>query len=124
MQRAMTLSLLTPAIILSGSEQDGTPINTQLSVHDASFVNGVFAKTRAGGSPAKTMKDFHDYMVLGNTLAEFPTGLIISSIWAVLYLMVMGYGTVSRYQARESYRRRVKHRFSGDGITKRTLRWA
>ena len=124
MHRTMALSLLTPAITLSGTEQDGTLINTRLSTQDASFVNGVFASAGAEGSPLTTATDLNEIVLLGTKLAGFPVGVIISSIWAVLYLMVMGYGTISRYQARETYRRRVKHRFSGDTITKRTMRWA
>lgn len=118
------LSLLTPAITLSGTEQDGTSLNTRLSSQDASFVNGVFASTRSGGSQSATGTDVNESMLPGIKLVGFPIDLVISSIWAVLYLMTMGYGTISRYQARESYRRRVKKRFSGDTITKRRMRWA
>lgn len=108
--------LLTPMITLSGVEQDGTPINTRFSTQDASFVNGVFASTKT--------TNVNEFVLPGTQLVGFPLGLIISSVWAVLYLMTMGYGTMSRYQARESYRRRVKTRFSGDTITKRKMRWA
>lgn len=117
-------TLLTPAIILSGTEQDGTPINTRLSTHDASFVNGVFASTKAEGSESTMSTDVDEFILPGTKLVGFPIGLIISSVWAGLYLMTMGYGTMSRYQAREAYRRRVKKRLSGDTITKRRMRWA
>ena len=119
MRRTIALSLLTPVIILSGTERDGTSVNTGLSTQDASFVNGVFASTRS-----VTTTSIDEFMLPGTELVGLPVGLIISSIWAVLYLVTMGYGTISRYQARESYRRRVKTRFSGDTITKRTMRWA
>lgn len=120
----MAQSLLTPAITLSGRQQDGTSINTHLSTQDASFVNGVFAGERSEGSQSATATDVTEFILPGAKLVGFPIGLIISSIWAVLYLMTMGYGTISRYQARESYRRRVRKRFSGDTITKRKMRWA
>lgn len=68
--------------------------------------------------------EVNDSILPGTKLVDFPIGLVISSIWAVLYMMTVGYGTMSRYQARESYRRRVKKKFSGDAITKRTMRWA
>ena len=123
MQRTTALSVLTPAIILSGNEQDGTPINTQLSIQDASFVNGVFASTRSEGSRSTTPTKVNEFILPGTKLVGFPVGLIISSIWAVLYLMAMVHGTMSRYEARESYRRRVKSRFTGDRVTKRTMRW-
>ena len=116
--------LLTPMITLSGIEQDGTPLNTRFSTQDASFVNGVFANTKAKGPDSTTMTDVNDLVLPGTQLVGFPIGLIVSSVWAVLYLMARGYGTMSRYQARESYRRRVKTRFSGDTITKRKMRWA
>ena len=124
MQRTTAISLLTAAITLSGTEQDGTSINAQLSTQDASFVNGVYASNEAEGSRSTTATDGSEFILPGTKPAMFPTGLIISSLWALLYLAVMGYGTIKRYQARESYRRRVKHRFSGDAITKRTMRWA
>lgn len=116
--------LLTPMITLSGIEQDGTPLNTRFSTQDASFVNGVFASTNAKGPDSPTITGVNDFVLPGTQLVGFPIGLIVSSIWALLYLMTMGYGTMSRYQARESYRRRVKTRFSGDSITKRKMRWA
>lgn len=124
MQRTTALSLLTPAITLSGTEQDGTPVNTRLSTQDASFVNGVFGSARFAGLQSTTATNVNGFILPGTKLVGFPVGLIISSIWAVLYLMAMGYGTISRYEARESYRRRIKSRFSGDNITKRTMRWA
>lgn len=132
-QRATALSLLTPSIILSGIEQDGTPINTGLSIQDASFVNGIFASANPTNSQSKAATDVNESILPGVQALGFPIGLIISSVWAVLYLMTMGYGTIIRYQARESYRRRVKNRFSGeasskkfsgDTITKRRMRWA
>lgn len=118
------LLILSPSITLSGSQQDGTSINTQLSTQDASFVYGVFADKTSEGSTSKTAAEANAFVLPGTKLVNFPTGLIFSSIWAVLYLITMGYGTMSRYRARESYRRRVKHRFSGDAITKRRMRWA
>ena len=124
MQRTTAIPLLTPAIMLSGTEQDGISINTQLSTQDASFVNGVYASVGAEGSRSTTATDGSNFILPGTKPAMFPTGFVLTSLWALLYLMVMGYGTISRYQAREAYRRRVKHRFSGDGITKRTMRWA
>lgn len=111
-------------ITLSGIEQDGTPLNTRFSTQDASFVNGVFVNANAKGLDSTTMTDVDEFVLPGTQLVGFPIGLILSSVWAVLYLMAMGYGTMSRYQARESYRRRVKTRFSGDTITKRKMRWA
>ncbi|KAL9135458.1 MAG: hypothetical protein Q9175_003345 [Cornicularia normoerica] len=127
------LSLLTPAITLSGTGQDGTSINTRLSTQDASFVNGVFSRAGLQGSQSTSGTDVNKFVMRGTKLVGFPIGLVISSIWAALYLMAMGHGTISRYQARESYRRRVKDRFggdtitkrfSGDTITKRKMRWA
>ena len=124
MQRTKALSLLTPAIILSGAQQDGTSIDTRLSTQDASFVNGVFANPRSEGLPPTTATDIEEIILPGTKLVGFPVGLVISSIWALLYLITMVYGTISKYQARESYRKRVKNRFSGDNVTRRTMRWA
>ncbi len=58
-------------------------------------------------------KDAGDSGLPGNTLTDFPIGLIITSVWTMLLLMAMGYGTMSKIQARDEYRRRVRSRMSG-----------
>lgn len=58
-------------------------------------------------------EDAEDSALPGNSFTVFPIGLIITSVWALLLLMVMGYGAISRRRARDEYRRRVRSRISG-----------
>lgn len=57
--------------------------------------------------------DAQDSALPGSIFTVFPIGLIITSVWTLLLLMVMGYGAVSKKQARDTYRRRVRSRMSG-----------
>ena len=119
-------SLLVPTISLSGTNQDGSPLKTQISIEDASFVNGIFAnqspRNEASKSPKSASISNGEIPDLpNNRLAAFPTDLIIVSAWTVIYITITGYGTISRIRARETHRRRIKSRLSG-GIN--TARWA
>ena len=111
-------SVLTPNVTFSGSAQDGTPISTQLSMSDASFVTGVFAtngSTSDNSSKSSSAAVNHHGLILipTNTLAAFPTGLVITSVWALLLLMIMGYSTMNKVQARSHYRKKMKSKTSG-----------
>lgn len=46
------------------------------------------------------------FVMPGKTLAVFPLGLILTCIWAGIFLVVVGWGTVSRWRFRGHYRRR------------------
>lgn len=111
---------LVPNLTVSGDAQDGTTLTTQLSTDDASFVNGLFtnysAMNQTSSFSASFVADEESSVRMGNTLAIFPVGLILTSIWTLLLLMIMGYGTMSKIRARDSYRRRVKSRMSGGGM--------
>lgn len=38
----------------------------------------------------------------------YPVGLIITMIWTGIFVLVVGGGTIGRYQFRQAYRRRVQ----------------
>lgn len=115
-------SRLRPNIGLSAkSPQTGQKLTTLLSSPDANFVNGVFAGTQtekiaaAANSPlvatttvapAAILVNPKTFTVPGVTLGIFPTGLIITSIWAGFFILAVGLGTLGRIQFREQYRRR------------------
>ncbi len=89
-------------------------LSIQLSAYDASFVYGLFTQYSTMNMTSRVLKnDAQDSALLGTTLAIFPIGLIITIVWTLLLLMVMGYGAVSKKQARDAYRRRVRSRMSG-----------
>ena len=110
-------TLLVPNIALTGTAQNNTPIATQLSSNDASFVSGTFAdQTRAATAPAASTSVVASgatpFVLPGTTLGIFPIGLIITSIWTLLLVGTVGYGTFGRIRFRESYRRRIKARLN------------
>ncbi|OJD18422.1 hypothetical protein AJ78_01541 [Emergomyces pasteurianus Ep9510] len=47
------------------------------------------------------------FVLPGTNLGIFPTGLIITSIWAGAFLGAVGYGTLTRMKFRDHYRRRL-----------------
>jgi hypothetical protein len=47
------------------------------------------------------------FVLPGTKIAIFPIGSIITGTWAVLFIGVIGWGTVGRMGFRENYRRRL-----------------
>ena len=47
-------------------------------------------------------------MLPGTRLGVFPVGLVVVGGWTVLFLAVVGWGTVGRVAVRGQYRRRVR----------------
>jgi hypothetical protein len=92
-------------------------VSTALNSDGASFVNGVFAKdggppttidaaTAASASAAAASAT--PFVLPGTSLAFFPIGLVITSVWTAVFFLAVGLGTVGRMQFREQYRRRMK----------------
>jgi hypothetical protein len=88
-----------------------------LSSGDASFVNGVFAKSANGPSnvdpnaaaaASAAVQSAEPFVVPGQSLAFFPVGLVVTSIWTAGFFIAVGGGTYGRIQFREQYRRRVR----------------
>jgi hypothetical protein len=62
--------------------------------------------TQATAAPAAA--EDPPFVIPGTKLAFFPTGLVVTCIWAAGFLGAVGFGTIGRIQFREQYRRRVK----------------
>ncbi|KAL8935744.1 MAG: hypothetical protein Q9216_005280 [Gyalolechia sp. 2 TL-2023] len=117
--RTKAQDFLIPRIALSASDQKGEVITTILSSDEASYVNGVFAdsvktSTSAGIPASSVAANAGTFVLPGRTLGIFPTGLIITSAWTLLFIITVGYGTVERIRFREAYRRRVKYRVAAN----------
>ena len=101
-------------ITLSGTIANGSIVTTMLSSADASFVSGLFQDSMTGNTTAAAAASEvaaaakAKFVLPGTKLGIFPIGLIITSVWAFLFICVVGYGTFGRIQFREAYRRRVK----------------
>ncbi|KAL8996216.1 MAG: hypothetical protein Q9169_004238 [Polycauliona sp. 2 TL-2023] len=103
------------SIALSGTDRSGKVITTELSPNEASYVNGIFASqtttsTPAGASASSAAAEAATFVLPGQSLGIFPTGLIITSSWTLLFVLTVGYGTIERIRFREAYRRRLKYR--------------
>ncbi|KAF9730923.1 hypothetical protein PMIN06_005804 [Paraphaeosphaeria minitans] len=119
MTQATLQPLLIPQIELSAKNpSSGQDVKATLSSTEASFVNGVFAKQATTGTDAAALasasaavQSVAPFVVPGQTLDPRVTkaGLIITLVWAVSFMSVVGLGTYGRIQFREQYRRRVKN---------------
>jgi hypothetical protein len=111
--------LLVPQIDLAARNPiSGQEVEATLSSGDASFVNGVFARSasdptnadpQAAASASAAVQSAAPFVVPGMRLGEVPLiGLAVTSIWLGLFIMTVGAGTYGRIQFREQYRRRVR----------------
>ncbi|MCJ1339793.1 hypothetical protein MMC09_005085 [Bachmanniomyces sp. S44760] len=91
---------LMPIIILSAKSQNGSVTNTTISSTEASFVTGVFSSSSSVSQAG--------FILPGTKLGIFPTGLIITGTWTVLFVLTIGWGTMHRIKFREAYRRRMR----------------
>jgi hypothetical protein len=113
--------LLIPQIAISAiNPTSNKEVNTSLSSTEASFVAGVFSRAVGNlsdpkellGQPAEQLAAAAQgkptpFVVPGLSLGLFPTGLIVTSIWMVLFATAVGLGTIGRIQFREQYRRAI-----------------
>lgn len=105
-----------PDVTLSATAQDGTALDTVLSNTEASFVTGVFSNmktmqnTTATPVPAitTTTPAATAFVLPGVTLGFFPVGLVVTGAWALLFIVIVGVGTIGRINIRTSYRKRSK----------------
>ncbi|KAJ4364706.1 hypothetical protein N0V83_009303 [Neocucurbitaria cava] len=110
--------LLIPEIDLSARNPvSNEDVTTTLSSQEASFVNGVFAKTasaptnadpQAAASASAAVISAAPFVVPGTSLAFFPVGLVVTSFWTLMFFLAVGFGTFGRIQYRDQYRRRVR----------------
>ncbi|KAL1983693.1 hypothetical protein VTN96DRAFT_10122 [Rasamsonia emersonii] len=91
--------------------------NTSLSSDTISYVAGQLVQT--GGTPnitfpqatalsAAVVSSATKFVLPGTHIMVFPTGLIVTCVWTGVFGLVVGLGTVGRYQFRQHYRRRVQ----------------
>ncbi|PBP18825.1 hypothetical protein BUE80_DR010476 [Diplocarpon rosae] len=105
--------VLVPTVVLTGQTSTGAFVNTSLSSSEATFVNGVFSKTLSPTQskvipPIQTLVVASDqpFVVPGLNILIFPIGLVITSVWTVLFVGTIAYGTIGRMQFRDQFRRK------------------
>lgn len=119
--------LLIPQISIEAMNPSGMTVNSSLSATQASFVAGVFSNSTTVmtdpksiiGMPAEELAAMQagsptPYAVPGLSLGVEPIGLVVTSIWTVLFSTAVGVGVVGRIRFREQYRRQIKEQRSAN----------
>ncbi|KAM4063956.1 hypothetical protein HRG_007043 [Hirsutella rhossiliensis] len=110
-------ALIMPTFTLTAQNTTGGAVSTNLSLNEASFVNGVFSNqiVRSDFASAQAAVDAKVAAVRNGTVAfvlpgiqimVFPVGAIITGIWLLLGLMAYGFGTYERSVYADAYKRR------------------
>lgn len=116
------MSLMVPAITVNAvSENNRTPIETALTLTDtAYFVVGDFVGDFSVNSASpefqkQAIEQSSVFVLPGTTFGIFPTGMIVTLSWLLIFVLAYGFGTWKRYQHREFYRKRM-HLATGGGL--------
>ena len=121
--------LLIPEISLEAQNPTtGQLANTSLSSAGTSFVAGFFSMSVAmNTSPADLLgKPAEDlaaaaaglptpFVVPGLAIEVIPVGVVITSVWCLVFFVTIGFGTFGRIQFRDQYRRAIKEQQT-DGV--------
>ena len=114
-------NVLVPAVTLTGTTAAGNTVNTTLASNEATFVSGVFAEevapTKSQVSPpiqTLVVASSSPFVLPGQKILIEPIGLGITSVWTVLFVGSIAYGTIGRIRFRDSYRRRAAIASKGD----------
>jgi hypothetical protein len=106
-----------PIVTLSAMNAGGAVVTTNVSSNEAAFVNGVFsdevvlsefgiAQLAVSEIATQMVNGTVAFVLPGVNILIFPTALIITGIWTLLFIAAYGFGTYERYWHRESYRQR------------------
>lgn len=116
------MSIMVPSVkITAVDEQTRTPIETNVEITDTAwFVIGDF-QGRFQSDAAnpefqqKAIQESAVFVLPGTTFGIFPTGMVITLSWLLIFVIAYGFGTWKRYQHREFYRKRM-HITRGGGL--------
>ncbi|EFX02158.1 hypothetical protein CMQ_2207 [Grosmannia clavigera kw1407] len=111
-------ALVMPIVTLTGINSTGSTVSTNVSSNEASFVAGIFSdqvvlskSAIAAVAVSAIIEELHNgtvaFVLPGVQLILFPVGLIITSIWLVIGVAFIGFGTYERINYREQYNRRT-----------------
>ena len=107
------MSLMVPMIKINAVEPNTQkPISTNVTTTDtAFFVVGDFQNqfSTAITNPtfqAAAIASSSAFVLPGTTFGIFPTGMIVTCSWMVLFIIACGVGTIGRIQHRSAYRKR------------------
>ncbi|KAM3555047.1 hypothetical protein ARSEF4850_006178 [Beauveria asiatica] len=117
MSMAALQTLVMPTLTLAATNSSGVSLATNVSLNEATFVNGVFSRdlVQSDFSAAQAAVDdalaaLHNgtaaFVLPGVQLMILPIGLIITSVWLAIGLAAYGLGTFERVQYAEMYKER------------------
>lgn len=100
---------LTPQVSIKATNELGQPILTTISLTDAKYVNGVFAKTSAQAQVIESNATTAavPFQLPGTRIEIIPVGLYFFSAYLLVFLTILGWGTFERAKFRDQYRKRV-----------------
>lgn len=106
------MSLMLPVVKLNAAIDSSQPIMANVSSADGAwfvigqfkdeFKNGLVTPTVATAAIAAAAP----FVLPGTSLGIFPTGLIVTCSWTLLFFVAYGLGTLGRIQYRTAYRKR------------------
>lgn len=110
-------TIIMPTLTLTAKNSSGSTIKTTVSVNEAAFLTGVFSSEVVMSDFAAAQAAVDDqlaglnngtvaFVLPGVQILVFPIGLIITSIWLLIGVVVVGFGTYERWNYAEMYRRR------------------
>ncbi|TGZ77237.1 hypothetical protein EX30DRAFT_311460 [Ascodesmis nigricans] len=103
-------AVLTPDIIVSGTSTAGKTLKTEISTEGTKFIVGVFADT-SKLTDEETDEVLNAKFELPGTRIEItPIGLYMFSVYMVLGLGIVGWGTWERAKFRDQYRTQLASR--------------
>lgn len=112
------MALLIPRIRLTAERGSAPDASTDLTSRSmVMFVSGVFegqgatgVAAAAPGAAAAAATKASAFSLPGTTLGILPVGLIITSIWALLFFVAVGFGTWERIKFRKQFRLRKEQK--------------
>lgn len=109
---ALMKLVLTPALMVIGDGPNGLKLNASVAAAQVQFVAGAFSNITVPVPPAAP------FQLPGTFISIFPLGLYLFSVYFVIFVAVVGFGTVQRYLFRMSFRKRSAMMNGQDGFGK------
>jgi len=106
--------LLTPTLTLVGTNLVGTPMNASVAAAQVNYVSGAFANITA----PEIVSPVTPFVLPGTVISVVPVGLYLFSVYTLLFMGIVGFGTWERYQFRMAYRKRASMRERKMGMGK------
>ena len=106
-----------PILTLTAKNSTGGILTTNVSTNEAAFLTGVFSQelvlsdfsaawAAVDAQLAGLQNGTVAFVLPGVQLMIFPVGLIIVSVWLLVGLLVVGFGTYERIMYAEMHKRR------------------